>query len=155
MPSFAGVSAQTAAKSGARRGRWASWLSALTANRKPWTSPSAGLSVAGPCVAYVQVPASPASQNDQYRYPPDRPDAAGEAEAPDATVAAEVPDAADAAAACAGVPPAHAASTAAEAAARRIRLTGCYRFLPRPLSRKPMPTPARANAPITSQKPTP
>lgn len=64
VPSRAGVFAQIAVKEAASRGCEASWESALTANRKPWTSPSDGRAVDGPWVAYVQ--SSPErSQKDQ------------------------------------------------------------------------------------------
>ncbi len=64
VPSFAGVPAQTAAKSAVPRGRAASPESALTEKRKPWTAPSDGRAVEGPSVAYVQ-PAPSRSQKDQ------------------------------------------------------------------------------------------
>lgn len=64
LPSSAGVAAQIFVKSGARRGLAASCESALTANRKPCTEPSAGRTSDGPCVAYVH-PLPEPSQNDQ------------------------------------------------------------------------------------------
>lgn len=64
-PSFAGVSAQTAPKSGARRGCAESWESALTEKRKPCTAPSSGRTTEGPWVAYVQLFPPSLSQNDQ------------------------------------------------------------------------------------------
>lgn len=64
VPSLVGVAPHTASNDGAERGVAASFESALTAKRKPWTEPSPGCADAGPWVAYVQV--SPArSQNDQ------------------------------------------------------------------------------------------
>lgn len=70
-PPFAGVFAQMPSKvrgppCAGTRGLLASWESALTANRKPCTSPSAGRAVDGPWVAYCQ-PLPERSQNDQYR----------------------------------------------------------------------------------------
>lgn len=64
VPSLAGVSAQIAAKSGARRGFAESWESSLTENRKPCTAPSSGRTSDGPWVAYAQ-PVPLPSQNDQ------------------------------------------------------------------------------------------
>ncbi len=65
VPSPAGASPQIASKpSAARRGFAESCEFSLTENRKPITSPSAGLAVAGPWLAYVHSPPS-LSQNDQ------------------------------------------------------------------------------------------
>lgn len=63
-PDWAGVLAQMDAKSAFPRGFEASCESALTANRKPSTSPSDGRAVDGPCVAYVHFPPV-RSQKDQ------------------------------------------------------------------------------------------
>lgn len=64
LPCWAGDLAHMDAKSVSPRGFDACWESSLTAKRKPWTSPSDGRAVDGPCVAYVHRPPV-RSQKDQ------------------------------------------------------------------------------------------